>query len=56
MISADTKPSFEALVRALDAKARALAEAAGEKNAMARSNDPQRWRSARLLWPLFTKG
>ena len=56
MIAADTKPGFEALVRALEAKARALAEAAGETSAMARGNDPQRWRSARLLWPLFTKG
>ena len=56
MISAQPKPAFDALARRLAAKARLLAEAAGEARALARRDDPGRWRNARLVWPLFTKG
>lgn len=55
MISAELKPGFEALVRLLEAKAGALAQADGQSAAMGQGN-PRRWRSARLIWPLFTKG
>lgn len=55
MISAQFHPGFEALVRMLETKANALAEAAVQSSAMGQGN-PQRWRSARLIWPLFTKG
>jgi hypothetical protein len=56
MISARIEPDFEALARMLEAKAKVLAEAAGETTAMKRASDPRRWRNPRLLWPLFTKG
>jgi hypothetical protein len=42
---------FAALAARLADKARALAEARAEVRKSA-----TRWRSARLLWPLFTKG
>ena len=56
MISAETSPDFASLAVRLAAKARALAEAHAERNALARRSDPARWRKAGLLWPLFTKG
>lgn len=40
----------------LIAQARTLAEAAATDRRLARSDPPRRWRQARLLWPLFTKG
>ena len=55
MISARFHPGFEALVRLLEAKAGALAQASAQTSAMGQDN-PRRWRSARLIWPLFTKG
>lgn len=55
MISAAT-PDFAALARRLVAKAGKLAEAHAETLTRARRGDPMRWREARLLWPLNTKG
>lgn len=40
----------------LTMQARLLAEAALAKRITARRDPAARWRSARLLWPLFTKG
>ena len=48
--------SFEALLATLAAKAATLAEAKAERDALARRNDPSRWRRAALVWPLFAKG
>jgi hypothetical protein len=56
MITPDIGPAFAALTARLTAKAQALAEARAETKALARRSSPQRWRKARLLWPLFTKG
>ena len=42
---------FDALAARLTARAAALAQARAE-----RLREPNWWRSARLLWPLFTKG
>ena len=42
---------FDALASKLTARAAALAEAEVE-----RRRQPAWWRSARLLWPMFTKG
>jgi hypothetical protein len=56
MMSPDIGPAFAALSTRLTAKARALAEARAETNALARRSSALRWRKARLLWPLFTKG
>jgi len=50
---------FAALAARLADKARALAEARAEARAEVRKGrraSTDRWRSARLLWPLFTKG
>jgi len=50
---------FAALAARLADKARALAEARAEVRAEVRKGrraSTDRWRSARLLWPLFTKG
>lgn len=49
-------PGFAALARRLAAKAGSLAEAKAENAAHERRGDPARWRKARLLWPLITKG
>jgi hypothetical protein len=43
---------FAALAASLAEKARMVAEA----HLAARRAGPLRWRSARRLWPLFTKG
>ncbi len=56
MISAQAKPGFETLAARLTAKARALAEASAESDALARQGGASRWRRAALLWPLFAKG
>ncbi len=56
MISATPESSFEDLLARLEAKARILAEAQAERDALARRNDPTRWRRAVLVWPLFAKG
>jgi len=44
--------SWDALAVRLTRHAETLAKARGELRA--RRADPQRWRKARLLWPLFT--
>jgi hypothetical protein len=49
MIAAST--DFDRLARSLAARAEKLAKAR-----IARRHARQRWRSARLLWPLFTGG
>lgn len=41
-------------VARLTAKAGALAQARGEDILRERKRDSDRWRAARLLWPLFT--
>ena len=56
MISAAVTPDFAALAQRLEAKAAALAKARAESVARAARGDPARWRDARLLWPLTTKG
>lgn len=47
----ETETDFEALAQRLAAKAETLAKAR-----IARRYTRQRWRNARLLWPLFTGG
>lgn len=44
------------LFAALESAAVRLTEARAEERALARRAQEVRWRSARLLWPLFTKG
>lgn len=56
MISAATVPELSALAKALAAKAEMIARARAETIARERRSDPARWRQARLLWPLLTKG
>jgi len=43
------------LSSALTDKARALAKSRGENAVRQIRNDPERWRKARLLWPLFVE-
>lgn len=47
---------FAGLAARLIDRARLLGEAEAERMALARRDDPRRWRKAALLWPLFTKG
>ena len=47
---------FDQVFAALVASARNLAEARAAELALARRDPARRWRSARLVWPLFTKG
>ena len=47
---------LDQLMAALAARARRLAEARIADARMAKRGDPRRWRTASLLWPLFTKG
>jgi hypothetical protein len=56
VILATAEPSYEGFTARLAARARALAEAAATQAELTRRNDPQRWRRAGLLWPLFGKG
>ncbi len=56
MISGDAATGFDALAVRLEQKAKAIAEAAARSSSLGARGDPLRWRSARLLWPLFTKG
>lgn len=56
MIEGRTGPPKAPFVRALEAKARKLAEAHGEDRLRAHRNDANRWRLPSLLWPLFAKG
>lgn len=48
--------AFDALAMRLTEKAKAIATAATQSRSLALRTDPRRWRSALLLWPLFTKG
>lgn len=53
MIEGKVHPDRQPFVARLAAKAAALAEARAE---IRRRADPWRWRTPRLLWPLFAKG
>ncbi len=55
MIQANVSPDAKGFAARLAARAATLAKAHGESLLRARRNDAARWRSARLLWPLFTK-
>jgi hypothetical protein len=55
MIEAELSRTADGLASRLTRKAAALAEAAIASRRLARRAEPSRWRSARLLWPLFTK-
>lgn len=48
--------SFEALAARLIERARLAGETATETARTARRDPARVWRSARLLWPTFTKG
>lgn len=54
MIAASTRTSAASFVAQLKTKAATLAAARGEAILRERNGDPWRWRTARLLWPLFT--
>lgn len=56
MIRVDTAAALDRLMPRLSAKARAIAAAGAETSTLAAQGDPRRWRTARLLWPLFTQG
>ncbi len=56
MIAAESGSAFAGLAARLAERARRLAEARMRRLALARRGDPRRWRSARLLWPLFAEG
>lgn len=56
MSAVSASASFDALAARLEEQARTLAEAAAEAARLQRSAPERVWRSARLLWPLFTKG
>lgn len=47
---------FATLAARLTARAEAIGQAFAESRALARREDPVRWRRPRLLWPPFTKG
>ena len=55
MIAAKVPAATDFAAR-LAEQARHLAEAHAEDRLRARSADPARWRDARLLWPLISKG
>lgn len=55
MIAA-TLPAAQAFAARMAARAGLLAMARAEDLRRARAADPARWRMARLLWPLITKG
>lgn len=56
MIETDAAPAFAALAARLAGKARRLAEARSASRRLASRQPEKVWRSAQLLWPLFTKG
>ncbi|WP_324740597.1 hypothetical protein U8326_12235 [Tsuneonella sp. CC-YZS046] len=56
MIAARLRSGGSAFAAGLARKAALLAQAHAEQRLLARRADPLRWRMARLLWPLFTKG
>jgi hypothetical protein len=55
MIEARLHASAQGLAARLARKASAIAQAAVASRKL-NPTDPARWRSARLLWPVFTKG
>lgn len=55
MIEAKVGPPLAAFAARMARKAALLAESRGETAIRARRRDPARWRSARLLWPLFAR-
>lgn len=54
MIEASAETSTAGFIARLRAKAETIAAARGEMILRERMRDPWRWRTARLLWPLFT--
>ncbi len=56
MIRALLPHGTRSFARQLARKASALAQARAENRLLERRADPSRWRTARLLWPLFTSG
>lgn len=48
--------ALDRLFASLEAAASKLAEARVAELALARRDPARRWRSPRLVWPLFTKG
>lgn len=56
MIEATLRPGFDRLAARLAEQAKTNAEASAETRLRETRQDASRWRKARLLWPLFTKG
>lgn len=54
MIAARTALSPNAMAQSLARKAARLAEARAVRRLLARRNASRHWRTAQLLWPLFT--
>ncbi len=54
MIDAKVAGSPQGFAAGLAARARTLVEAHAESALRARRRDPWRWRTAHLLWPLFS--
>ncbi|HNN55451.1 MAG TPA: hypothetical protein PKG84_03875 [Novosphingobium sp.] len=52
----ETPHDFDALAARLTERARTLAEAKARDTRLGKAQPAARWRSAHLLWPLFTKG
>jgi hypothetical protein len=48
-----TGPPIASFVTRLTARARAIGRAEADMRLRAARSDPDRWRAARLLWPLF---
>lgn len=55
MIKVESR-GFPNLEQQLSERAAKLAETAAKNRMRTRSRDPQRWRRAELLWPLFWEG
>lgn len=53
MIGAQTRPAAAVFVARLAARAKTIAEARAEETQREAKRDPWRWRTPRLLWPLF---
>lgn len=56
MIRARIAAGFAPVATRLAGRAQAIAQAAATDRQGQIRSDPARWRSARLLWPLFWKG
>jgi hypothetical protein len=46
---------FDAVAARLRARAAMIGAAFARRQLLAGRNDPRRWRSAKLLWPLFAR-